>query len=88
MLQEENLLLADRVSKLKLAKTYITDFINILKIYVLLSRYNFTKRNDIEGVIFEENEVYANAEGGDDLLREYRIQEIPRFRKSNNVANN
>lgn len=76
LLQEENRLLTDRVSKLKLAKTYITDFITILTIYVLFSRYDFTKRNDFEGVIFEENEVFANAEDGDDVLREYRIQEI------------
>lgn len=81
LIRYENRILTDRLNKVKLAQKYITEFINILKVYVLFTRYNFDDRNDFEGVIFEENKVFANARGGNDLLREYRVYEIARFHK-------
>lgn len=65
-------------SELVANQNYLTDFINMVKLYIRLNRGNFDAREDFEGVLIEEIRKFAD-ESNNALLREYIVREINRL---------
>ena len=75
----------NKLEKININLNYDVTFINILKLYFQLVRYNYQNRNDYEGIIIIEEKKMALIKEGNDLnyhyeeqekLREYVIKEI------------
>ena len=75
----------NKLEKININLNYDITFINILKLYFQLVRFNYQDRNDYEGVIITEEKKLALIKEGNDLnhhyeeqerLREYVIKEI------------
>ncbi len=75
----------NKLEKININLNYDVTFINILKLYFQLVRYNYQNRNDYEGIIITEEKKMALIKEGNDLnyhyeeqekLREYVIKEI------------
>ena len=75
----------NKLEKINVNLNYDITFINILKLYLQLVRFNYQDRNDYEGVIITEEKKLALIKEGNDLnhhyeeierLREYVIKEI------------
>ncbi len=56
-------------------KKYMTEFINMVKLYIRMVRGNFDTRENFEGVLIEEIRNFE-LDGGSELLREYIVREI------------
>jgi len=67
-------LLKKRVVEINKNKEYIYDFINMVKMYIKLSRERLERRSDYEGVLVEE--IKKEQEGGNHLLREYKVRVV------------
>lgn len=75
----------NKIERLNVNQNYDIDFINILKLYILLIRKNYDTRNDYSGLIITETKkIYLNKKSKnidyenveETSLREYEIKEI------------
>ena len=75
----------NKIERLNVNQNYDIDFINILKLYILLIRKNYHTRNDYSGLIITETKkIYLNKKSKnidyenveETSLREYEIKEI------------
>lgn len=71
-------ILRKRRDQIAVNKKYMTEFINMVKLYIRIARGNFDERENFEGILIEEIKNFE-LNCGSELLRVYIVREINRL---------